>query len=345
MQKSGLVIEMAKPGAVYVSYLIGLVSFLPLSVSHFYSRKLQLCVDKLLVQETFQAVVCTSSSMAEYIFRSTCLEGLKRKPKLLMDFMDLDSDKWLQYSRSANIAKRLVYIREAWLLSKYEVKISRAFDDCFFISQSEVELFVKNKDIDKVPLAIGNGIDTNFFRPHQKPPMNGHPVFIFTGVMDYKPNIDAVTWFAKLVWPQLIEEYDNPRFIIAGMNPVNAITDLVKLKGIEVTGFVEDILPYYHQADIFVAPLTIARGIQNKILQAFSSGIPVVATSLGAEGIECADGEDILIADSPELFISKIEKLIKEPDFYNTIKQNALQLVRDRYSWKSKLEALEKLLI
>ena len=343
-QDFGINIEKARLDNVCVRYLTGVISFLPLSVSYFYSYKLQKYIDRLLIEESFQTVICTSSSMAQYIFRSACYRDLVKKPKLLMDFMDLDSDKWSQYSLSSKFPKKLIYQREAYLLSRYEQKICNAFDVCFFISQAEVELFVKKNDCAKLPLAIGNGIDTSFFIPSSNPPANDHPVFIFTGVMDYKPNIDAVIWFVESIWPKVLSEFEHSRFIVAGMNPVPAITALTKIQGIEVTGFVANILPYYHQADIFVAPLRIARGVQNKILQAFSCGIPVVATSLGAEGIECTDGVDILIADTPDLFFEKIEKLKTNPEMYKAIKENALNLARNDYSWEGRLEILREII-
>jgi len=316
----------------------------PLSVSNFYSLKLQVIIDQLIATESFQNIVCTSSSMAEYIFKSSSLPRSKSRPKLLMDFMDLDSDKWRQYSDSSLFPMKWVYNRESELLSKYEQKIFRYFDICFFISQAEVDLFCQNIQCAKKPLAIGNGIDNETFLPAKIPPQNDDPVFLFTGVMDYKPNIDAVLWFTDNVWPKIIENYPESRFIIAGMNPVQSILSLARVKGVEVTGFVEDILPYYHESDFFVATLRIARGVQNKILQAFSCGLPVISTSMGAEGIDYTDGEDILIADTPDDFFQSIEKLIANKHLYKSVRKNALELVKNHYCWDAKLATLENVL-
>ena len=168
-------------------------------------------------------------------------------------------------------------------------------------------------------------------------PENRDPVFIFTGVMDYRPNVDAVIWFTKHVWPRVIRSHPESRFIIAGMNPAPAIMALAKGKGIEITGFVDDILPYYHQSDFFVAPLRIARGVQNKILQAFSCGLPVISTSMGAEGIEYIEGKHILIADTPDDFFNRIEMLVNDGELTRSLKDNAMQLVKEHYSWEAKL--------
>ena len=343
-QKKGVNSQNSKLKNKYLSYLSGFILKKPLSVSNFYSRELQKTIDHLIDNEAFQNIVCTSSSMAEYIFNSSTLQKLKIRPKLLMDFMDLDSDKWRQYSLLSQNLMKWVYKREEKLLSKYEQKIYRLFDTCFFVSETEVELFCNKYECIDRPLAISNGIDTEFFIPPVRHPNNDHPVFLFTGVMDYKPNIESVLWFIEYVWPRIIKKYDKARFIIAGMNPVSPISALGRTKGVEVTGYIEDILPYYHQSDIFIAPLRIARGLQNKILQAFSCGVPVISTSMGAEGIDVTDGVNILIADTPDMFFDTIEKLKNNIALYESIRENALSLAKNHYSWSEILKKLGNIL-
>ncbi|MCK5665583.1 MAG: glycosyltransferase, partial [Thiotrichaceae bacterium] len=167
---------------------------------------------------------------------------------------------------------------------------------------------------------------------------------IFTGVMDYKPNVDAVLWFMEHTWDLIREKYPQARFIIAGMNPSQIIQNLSRTPGIEVTGFVDDILPFYHQSDYFVAPFTIARGVQNKILQAFACGLPVMASSMGAEGIECKDGEHIIIAETASEYLSAIDKLESDSLLKTDIKDKALKLIHDQYSWDGKLKVLDSFL-
>ena len=128
------------------------------------------------------------------------------------------------------------------------------------------------------------------------------------------------------------------------MNPVHSILNLAKVKGIAVTGFVDDILPYYHESDFFIAPLRIARGVQNKVLQSFSCGLPVISTSMGAEGIDYTDGKNILIADTPDAFFDSIERLINNKILYQSLKENALKLIKNNYSWDIKLAPLKKIL-
>jgi len=332
-----------------VRLLKGLLTGKALSVANFYAADLQNKFDELLKTNQFDAVIATSSAMAEYIYKSKVLSGLKRKPLLIMDFMDLDSDKWRQYADSSRWPMKWVYQREAKLLSCYEQQTTNYFDTSFFIADAEVELFksqhngVGEDSVGKV-LTMGNGMDTELFIPVDKPPENESPVFIFTGVMDYKPNIDAVVWFVESIWGNVIKIYPKARFIIAGMNPSSAVKELVNITGVEVTGFVDDILPYYHQADYFVAPFRIARGVQNKVLQAFACGLPVISTSMGAEGIDCVQDEHILIANNEVEFLSAVEKLETDQMLREAIKKNALSLIHEYYSWQGKLQVLDEVL-
>ena len=324
--------------------LKGMAKNQPLSIANFYDKNLQQHVDLFLSDNTVDAILCTASSMAEYIFESSVLKTADRKPLLIMDFMDVDSDKWGQYQQSSTFPMSWVYAREQKLLANYERQIVKQFDASYLIAQAEVTLF--NQKViksDKV-YVMGNGLDTLTFYPPKIKQPNPAPVFLFTGVMDYKPNEDAVIWFVNTCWPSIITQHPKAKFIIAGMNPSADISQLANDKSIEVTGFVEDILPYYHQADIFVAPFRLARGVQNKVLQAFACALPVISTPMGAEGILCQADQDILIAETPEEFIAQANQLISQPEIADTIGQSALQLIKNHYSWQSQLQPLVKLL-
>ena len=330
----------AKP----VRLLKGLIKGQALSVANFYVNELQHKFDYILQQENFDVVICTSSAMAEYIYKSKSIEKLENKPLLLMDFMDLDSDKWRQYAQTSNWPMKWIYQREASILANYEQKITHDFDTSFFIADAEVDLFYSRCNNAGKVLTMGNGMDTNAFIPATISPENEAPVFLFTGVMDYKPNIDAVVWFVEEVWPSIFANYNKARFIIAGMNPSSAVNELTNITGIEVTGFVDDILPYYHQSDYFVAPFRLARGVQNKVLQAFACGLPVISTSMGAEGIDCIQDEHILIANNDVDFLRAVETLENDQVFRATIKKNALSLIHEQYSWQGKLQVLDEVL-
>jgi len=319
----------------------GLLTNKALSVTNFYAKDLQKKFDQLLKDTEFDAVICTSSAMAEYIYKSKIINKLSKKPLLLMDFMDLDSDKWQQYANTSIWPMKWIYQREAKLLSQYEQKITEKFDCSFFIADAEVDLFQSRCSNSGKVLTMGNGMDTDLFVPAKNPPNNEVPVFLFTGVMDYKPNIDAVAWFIEEIWSSIIARYPKAKFIIAGMNPTLKVKELAKVTGIEVTGFVDDILPYYHQSDYFVAPFRLARGVQNKILQGFACGLPVISTPMGAEGINCEANKNILIANTKEEFLTHIEHLEANARFRNLIRENALKLIHEHYSWQGKLQILD----
>jgi sugar transferase (PEP-CTERM/EpsH1 system associated) len=345
--RMGVDVVHAPLGHSFPRLLQGLILFRTLSVSNFYSKRLQKKLDLFLQGTRFDIILCTSSSMAEYVFRSRAISSMdpgQNEPLLLMDFMDLDSDKWRQYSHTSSWPMSWIYRREAYLLSRYEHRIQKTFRHCFLISQNEVDLFNRNIGAADNVHVLGNGINSHSFYPPDTAPQNDAPVFIFTGVMDYKPNVEAVHWFMDNAWGLIKEKYPEARFIIAGMNPVESIRKLEPLPGIEVTGYVDEILPYYHQADYFVAPFTIARGVQNKILQAFACGLPVITTSMGAEGIKCVDDRDVIIAETGSGYLQAVDSLEADKERKQQISDSALKLINDHYSWQGQLKPLDELI-
>lgn len=324
--------------------LIGLITNCSLSVANFYVRHMQFEVDKLLIEKKIDVVLCTASSMAEYVFNSTPITDYLVTSKLVMDFMDLDSDKWRQYAKDATWPMSWIYSREYKILSRYERKIHHYFDECFFVAQQEVVLFSSTLDIKNKCKAIGNGIDTDTFKPVSYQLKPSEPVFLFTGVMDYAPNIDAVVWFVEHVWGKIKAQYPAAKFYIAGMNPTKKVLELAKQDGIEVTGFVQDIMPYFDQANLFVAPFRIARGVQNKVLQAFACGLPVISTSMGADGIACEHGEHLIISDDANDFANQALSLIDDPKRAESLGLAAHGLIHKQFSWQGVLAPLEALL-
>jgi sugar transferase (PEP-CTERM/EpsH1 system associated) len=320
--------------------IMGLVKGDSLSESNFYSHHLQQHFDQFLLAELPDIVMCSASSMAQYLFNSKTLKTMSRKPKLLMDFMDVDSDKWRQYAESSRVLMRWVYQREQKLVAACEKKIATEFDECYLIAAAEVALFNQQVTPTDNVKVLGNGLDTRAFYPAKNKQRNPAPVFLFTGVMDYKPNVDAVVWFVQTCWKNILQLYPGSKFIIAGMHPNKEVVKLSALTGVEVTGFVDDILPYYHQADIFVAPFRLARGVQNKVLQAFSCGLAVVSTPMGAEGIACDDQEHLLLANCAEEFLTKIASLVDDPALSANLGSNALSLIEKQYSWEGQLQPL-----
>ncbi|EHJ05151.1 TIGR03087 family PEP-CTERM/XrtA system glycosyltransferase [Marinobacter manganoxydans] len=322
----------------------GLVTNDALTLSYFYSAGLQKTFDRLVSSGDYDTVLCTGSAMAPYVFRNPELTG-RDKPvplRLIMDFMDLDSDKWRQYQASSGLPMKLVYGREARLINRVELRSYQRFDECFFISANEVDLFSMQLPENRKLSVLGNGINTSSFFPVREEDAARKPTFLFTGVMNYKPNEDAVLWFVDVLWERIRAEWPDAEFIIAGMDPSSRIKQLGKLPGITVTGLVEDIVPFYQKADIFVAPFRIARGVQNKILQALACGLPVITTRLGLEGINATPGEDILVADTEQEFFEAIKKILETETLYNSLSLNGAELIQREYSWDSVLQGLAR---
>jgi len=327
--------------------IFSLLNKKPLSVSYFYSKRLQKIINHLLSTNNYDAIICFSSSMAEYIFQSTN-QLINQSTKLIMDFVDIDSDKWKQYAEYTKWPFSWIYKLESKRLAQYEKKVAQIFHYSIFVSKKEAKLFyMQNPDIRNI-LAIPNGVDFDYFNPNQLPTNNqrlttNYPMLLFTGAMDYYANVDGVIWFCKKIFPYLIKKYPKLKFYIVGRNPTPSIKKLSN-PNIIITGYVEDIRPYYQKATIYIAPLRIARGIQNKILEAMAMAKPVVSTSKAFEGIEATPNKDLLLADSEKEFIEKITGLLQNPEKRESLGISARQTVEKNYSWQYNLRILEEIL-
>lgn len=351
----------------------------PFSVSNFYDRSLQEFVDNTIRNKKIDAIICFCSSMAEYVFNNPEYRenGLK-DTKLIMDFVDLDSDKWLQYATYSRFPLNLIYMVENRRLFKYEVEINKLFDHSVFVSEREVKVFKRLYPEARRVQVIPNGVDFDDFIPKpdsigQQPSANPRdsevmtdnsrfpvnvsrplkrtaaadnhgPILVFTGFMDYFANEDGVKWFCERIFPSIRQEFPHAEFYIVGNKPTNVVWNLSEIDGVTVTGYVDDIRKYYWMADACVIPLRIARGLQNKVLEAMATGNAVVASSNASDGIVCHEGEDIVIADDEELFANQVIELIRDARRRREMGQKAARNIRLNYSWETNLEAFDKLL-
>ncbi|WP_395344616.1 glycosyltransferase [Ningiella sp. W23] len=309
-----------------------------ISSANFYAKDLSAFL--LRHVEDFDIVYTCASSLNSYIFQLK----LHQKAICMSDFMDVDSDKWRQYAKNANVLMRYVYSREAKLISELEDKSVAYLARCFVIAQEEkriLESQTKDTLADKHSNigVLGNGVDVSEFA-HCPNKANHIIELVFVGVMDYKPNVESVHWFVDNCWARVKDAVPNARFTIAGMNPVPSIQRLEKLDGIEVTGFVDDIMPYFDRAHIFVAPFQTARGVQNKVLQAMSCGLAVVSTKLGIEGIFHETDKDVIIADSIDDFSSALIQLSQDDARRQTLGKCANERIVNEYSWEAALKPL-----
>jgi sugar transferase (PEP-CTERM/EpsH1 system associated) len=239
-----------------------------------------------------------------------------------------------------------IYAREARTLLAYERRVAAEMDASVFVSAGEAALFRK-----LAPEAaarvwdVHNGVDTGYFDPartYPSPYRAEERVVVFTGAMDYHANVDAVTWFAREVFPLLRRQQEAALFYIVGARPTEAVRRLARLPGVTVTGAVDDIRPYLAHARAAVAPLRLARGVQNKVLEAMAMAKAVVATPQALDGIECRVGEEVIqAADAVALAQRLAEVLEKGADDLGAA---ARRRVMEGYSWEGNLRRFESLL-
>lgn len=325
----------------------------PLSVGHFYSRSLQKHINQWITNEKYDAVICFSSPMAQYIFSSLFYgrriknERRKQCPVLIMDFCDLDSDKWLQYSMRTGFPLKLVYRLEYKLLLQYEKRINRFFDRSIFISNDEAALFYHLYPQARSVSVVPNGVDYDYFSTYDalSPiPKKEGPVLLFTGAMDYHANVDGVSWFCYEILPKIKTKLKDVQFYIVGSKPAPEVKELEQIEGVHVTGFVEDIRPYYAMADVCVISLRIARGVQNKVLEAMAMGKATVVTSVAVQGLSFDYTQSIMIADTKEEFADKVLHVLEKESIRDELGAKARDFVIKHYQWERNMNTLNMLL-
>jgi len=313
----------------------------PVTLRH-YRRRAMADFVASVARRRLDGVFAYSSAMAPYALSVPA-------PRRVVDFVDVDSDKWRQYAMRKRPPARWVYAREARTLLAFERRAAMAFDASLFVSDNEAALFrrLAPEAADRVH-ALPNGVDLERFSPavrHPSPFEAGEAPLVFTGAMDYWANVDAVTWFADAVLPAVRRTRPDAAFWIVGANPEPAVTRLADRPGVRVTGRVPDTRPYLAHAAAVVAPLRVARGTQNKVLEAMAMGRPVVTTAAAAAGVDAAaPGRDILVADAPAAFAAAVDGLLAAPEDAAALGRRARRCVELSHSWARSLDRLDALL-
>lgn len=333
--------EPLNPRLARVASLRGLLTGEPLTVPYYRNSRLTRWVAETIRAQGITQAVVFSSSMAQYVEPFEAL-------RLIADFCDVDSAKWTQYAKHRGGPLAPLYRREGRTLLAYERKIAARAAVVTLVSQAEADLFCGlAPEVAAQVRAVGNGVDAAYFSPEHplaSPFAEDERTLVFTGAMDYWPNVDAVMWFAKEVWPLVAQLDARLRFCIVGMNPTPEVQALAVDPRIRVTGTVPDVRPYLRHAVAVVAPLRIARGVQNKVLEAMAVGRPVIASRDAATGIDAQDGEEFLVADTAADYASALGALLADEARAQLIGQRARQCVLDRYSWEAHLSQLDPLL-
>jgi sugar transferase (PEP-CTERM/EpsH1 system associated) len=256
-----------------------------------------------------------------------------------MDFVDVDSDKWTQYAANQHPPRSWAYRLEGQRLRAFEAEAVRWGQPCILATGAEEALLRSFAPWARTAV-VPNGVDLSGYEP----PADA-PTVIFTGAMDYLPNVDAVEHYCTDIFPAVSRAVPGARFLIVGLNPTSAVRRLGELPGVTVTGAVPDVRPYYRQSAVSVAPLRIARGIQNKVLQAMALGVPVVATAAAARGLEARRDEHFLVEDEPARFAEAVVGLLRDRDARRRLAARARSFVEAHHSWPVLLARIESLVV
>ena len=336
---SEVCVQPLRPWSVRWRALGSLLRGEPLTVGAYRDRVMRRWVEGLLAERKVDLVLCYSSGVAPFVIGSAQL-------RRVMDFVDVDSDKWRQYAQAHRGPKRMIYQREARRLAAFERAVATEFDASVLVSESEAAFFR-----DQVPAAasrvygIPNGVDSAYWDPRlggASPYPSDERAVVFVGAMDYRANVHAAQWFAREVWPRVLAQCPQARFYIVGSNPAAAVEALGRQPGIVVTGRVEDVRPWVAHAHAVTAPLRIARGIQNKVLEALAMEKVLLATPAAWEGIEDFAGRQGCITDSPEVMASEAAHWLASPQIARAPAARAMVL--SRFGWAGNLDTYEEVL-
>ena len=314
-----------------IKSLQGLLRGEALSLPYYRNTALQSWVDKTIREQNIERVLIFSSPMAQYVEKYPELH-------LVADFVDVDSDKWRQYALNKSWPASWIYRREAETLLAYEKSVAIRAKTTLLVSEQEAQLFktLAPELAEKIDY-VNNGVDTVKFDPelpYDRPFAADQLSIVFTGAMDYWANVDAVVWFAEQVLPFVKRKNNSGSrlyFYIVGSKPAKQVLQLAQNDSdVIVTGRVEDVRPYIAHAQVIVAPLRIARGIQNKVLEAMAMAKPIVATSAAMEGIPAPADLPCAIADRPEDFADRVWEILQQPGETAAANRNYVQ---SDFSW------------
>ncbi len=316
----------------------------PLSLGYFSSRRMRQSVRRVIAGQNIDAIIVWSSTMAQYVPPAMASHTV-------VDMGDVDSEKWRDYAKEKHWPMSWVYNLEWKRLRRYEYQVVRTCAHTVLITQREIALLDELDEFTRHSRlhAITNGVDLERFHPDAFPsfapeylPPHEHGFLtdpqairiVFTGAMDYYPNAEAVRYFAEEVFPTIRAREPRAEFLIVGSDPTPGVVRLGQLPRVKVTGFVQDVRPYLAAATVCVTPLWIARGVQNKALEAMASGRVVVASPDVVAGLKARDGEHLLVARNTSEFIELVMKVIQDDQLRKELSFRARNFVEKEYNWE-----------
>lgn len=308
---------------------------IPSSVAYFWSPRLHKRIQESAARTRFDAVFAHCAFVAQYVMDV-------HTDARIMDFCDIDSGKWAEYSKWKPFPSSRLFAFEAQKLRAYERRIAQRMDHCLVATQGEKDEFQRLR-VSTPCTVVPNGVDINYFSPSACSESRSAAI-VFVGRMDYFPNVDAVCYFAREILPIVRKTIPNVEFRIVGSNPVRRVRKLAQTAGIIVTAQVPDVRTYIRDAAVTVAPLRIARGTQNKILESMAMGIPVVATPEAAKGIQAIPGKHLLVGPEPNQFAKHIVDLLGNENLRLNLARLALQRVQNMHVWTAATRIVDDVL-
>lgn len=292
-------------------------------------------------QTPFDAILTFCTGMIGYARALTGTAHAGARPFHVLDLVDVDSLKWQAYARQTRPPVGWVYGIEARRLRRIEAGLEDRIDAVTVTTEAEAQTYREHVG-GAVPLvAVSNGVDVGYFHPL---PDSAAPQIVFVGVLNYKPNVDGIVWFCDHVMPALRRREPHARVAIVGRHPTQRVIGLGDRPGIEVVGSVPDVRDHLARAAVAIAPLQIARGVQNKVLEAMSMSLPVVSSPQAAQGLGDVAAGALVVADGAEATIDGITELFADPIRAREVGRAAGEWVREHWRWQRMYERLDQML-
>ncbi len=330
-----LIAEVVPDAARWTNAVLSLPGTFPSSVAYFRSSRLAERIQDAWRNSAYDGILVHCAFAAQYALP---LQGGFR----VMDYGDLDSAKWADYAQHRALPLAAAYALESAKLRRFEKLVAQSSTHCTFTTRGECDSF-RQLGVSKPLTVIPNGVDAEFFR-RDRVPATDSKVIVFLGRMDYFPNIDGICWFAKEQFGPIRARVPSAELRIVGANPVRAVRALAKIPGITVTGFVPDVRPHVNDAAVAIAPLRLARGTQNKILECMSMGIAVVSTPEAARGIQATEGEHLAVGNTPKEFIDLTVGLLSNLQRRSQLAEAGRAQAASAHQWATSMQALDEVL-
>lgn len=313
--------------------ILRLPTLVPSTMGYFYSAELKAAINRLIEKEKFDLIFVHCSSVAQYV------EHIESIPKIL-DYGDMDSQKWLVYAKMKPFPLNIGYWIEGVKLQREENRLAKRFDFCTCTTKAELDT-LNGYNTGVATDWFPNGVDHVFFAPDDEE--YDADTISFIGRMDYYPNQECMLDFCHNILPLLRKRRPAVKLVIVGAEPSADILKLSELPGVTVTGTVEDVRSYVRRSALMIAPLKIARGTQNKILEAMAMGVPVVCSKLAAGGIDAVDGEHFLAAETSEEYVSAVLRLIENPSERDKFARAGRERMLQNHHWPNSMSRLDNI--